>query len=705
MILGIFPALLITGTLPGAPREEKPPRKKDRPNNAPDKKPSSSKNKIHVRAPARRKIARSPSGSVSIIKLSDTENRARDLSELLDAEAGLRTRRYGGLGSYSTLSIRGSTASQVRFYLDGIPLHHAAQGEVNLADLNIDGLDRLEIYRSGTPSSLGGQAAGGTVNLVTLKDRLGSGGGSRITGGSYGAAKLSGLLWDSQKTRRWLVSASLGRADNDFLFRNDNGTPLLNPLDDRDERRKNSWAKHLGMTAAGSLRRGKTEVRALNDFSYRHRGVPGPSSRQTEKTELFRLRNTSGILTDSRGIFLDYFRLKSRLYYSEIQDRFFDPEQEFSYGAPNSRSRLQSHGLHLMPQLYLLEYHQVLRFFLGAAREIYHRDKRDRFDEFINRLPTRFRSHTSIRIEDEIRLFNKRLILTLGAGYERYRDRLNDPEVAFPELNLKPRASRLTEFPNYSFGVLGYFIKTRRWKVFLKANVSRSGRMPTFLELFGERGSVVGNSDLRPERARQAEIGPGLHLKRKDGTRLKISLVGFRKIVRDMILFTPNSQLTLRPENLDAARVTGLEFSLSLRWKKKLKLSANYTYQRAINESESPAERGRYLPLQPLHEFHTKFAFLHKKWDAGASADFVGAVFKDRANERNAYQEARWIHGVFFTWKFYSRYKKPRKKYKNYREELTLTLEIKNLRNRRLEDVVGYPLPGRAAYLNLKWRF
>lgn len=87
------------------------------------------------------------------------------LDEALEREAGLRVIRRGGAASYSTLSIRGSNANQVRVYLDGIPLNNAVSGEVNLGDLNPQLIGQVEIHRSGSSSSLAGSAIGGSVNL------------------------------------------------------------------------------------------------------------------------------------------------------------------------------------------------------------------------------------------------------------------------------------------------------------------------------------------------------------------------------------------------------------------------------------------------------------------------------------------------------------------------------------------------------------
>lgn len=110
-----------------------------------------------------------PSGFQTAIKLDETSARYTSLPEVLEREAGLRVRSFGGLGSYSTLSIRGTNPNQSRIYLDGIPLNNSQGGEVNLADLPFDSLESVEVYRSGNPIGFSGSAIGGSVNLVTKK--------------------------------------------------------------------------------------------------------------------------------------------------------------------------------------------------------------------------------------------------------------------------------------------------------------------------------------------------------------------------------------------------------------------------------------------------------------------------------------------------------------------------------------------------------
>jgi iron complex outermembrane receptor protein len=100
----------------------------------------------------------------------DTSEKTAELDTLADVLAesvGVQVRRLGGLGAFSTLSIRGSTPGQVQFYMDGVPLSRAQNEVVNLSDLPLDAVERVEVYRSFVPIAFSRAGPGGAVTIVT----------------------------------------------------------------------------------------------------------------------------------------------------------------------------------------------------------------------------------------------------------------------------------------------------------------------------------------------------------------------------------------------------------------------------------------------------------------------------------------------------------------------------------------------------------
>ena len=60
---------------------------------------------------------------VTIISGNQIINRASNLNEILARQAGVQIRVSGGLGSTSTISVRGLEGKRVQIFIDGTPLN------------------------------------------------------------------------------------------------------------------------------------------------------------------------------------------------------------------------------------------------------------------------------------------------------------------------------------------------------------------------------------------------------------------------------------------------------------------------------------------------------------------------------------------------------------------------------------------------------
>ena len=74
---------------------------------------------------------------------------------MLSSAVGVQVKRYGGLGSFSTVSIRGSTAEQVVVYLDGVPLNQAIGGGADVGRMSLGGVQEIQVYRGAVPARFG----------------------------------------------------------------------------------------------------------------------------------------------------------------------------------------------------------------------------------------------------------------------------------------------------------------------------------------------------------------------------------------------------------------------------------------------------------------------------------------------------------------------------------------------------------------------
>ena len=104
--------------------------------------------------------------SVNAIDVRSIISSLNSLNSIVDRTAGVKVREEGGVGSDFDLSINGMSGNAVRYFIDGIPLDTKGSG-VTLANLPVNLIDHIEIYKGVVPTWLGSDALGGAVNIVT----------------------------------------------------------------------------------------------------------------------------------------------------------------------------------------------------------------------------------------------------------------------------------------------------------------------------------------------------------------------------------------------------------------------------------------------------------------------------------------------------------------------------------------------------------
>jgi outer membrane cobalamin receptor len=104
--------------------------------------------------------------TVNAIDVRSIASSISSLNGLVDRTAGVKLREEGGVGSDFDLSINGMSGNSVRYFIDGVPLDTKGSG-VNLANLPVNLIDHIEIYKGVVPTWLSSDALGGAVNIVT----------------------------------------------------------------------------------------------------------------------------------------------------------------------------------------------------------------------------------------------------------------------------------------------------------------------------------------------------------------------------------------------------------------------------------------------------------------------------------------------------------------------------------------------------------
>ena len=124
---------------------------------------------ITVQSQLEEKSEERPTSQSTVFKPSLFDTQVKSLSEVLSEQSGVQVNQYGGLGHYSTVSIRGSSAEQVSVYVDGVKINSAGSGAVDFSSLPLDQIEKIEIVKGAASSEFGSDALGGAVLIQTKK--------------------------------------------------------------------------------------------------------------------------------------------------------------------------------------------------------------------------------------------------------------------------------------------------------------------------------------------------------------------------------------------------------------------------------------------------------------------------------------------------------------------------------------------------------
>jgi iron complex outermembrane receptor protein len=626
-----------------------------------------------------------PTSFVTVIRPEDYEGRVVSLADLLGETVGVRARSFGGLHSFATVSIRGSTAEQVVVFVDGVPLNSPLGGAVNLAEIPLAGVEKIEIHRGFTPSSLGTSSIGGAVNITTRRSSGEPSFGSSLSYGSHETASLAALGEFGSGPLRWSLSAEGHATEGDFQYLDNNGTHVTT-VDDGFRTRENNdgWSSALRFRGDGQVA-GKTNLSLSGEWLRRRRGVPGIDAFQSENAGLDLQR---GLLRAEIGwekLASDRLDLRTGIDYSHTSESFTDLDGDVATATPQeSLTRVSGAGARFRILWTPVPAHRISLLMeprWGAA------EAGNRLSIQAEPLSARRLTYSAV-LEDESHLASGRLILSPSLRFDATR---TDGRGGTPGATVEP-AEDSSSFSG-RFGALWALSS----HVSLRANAGRFYRVPSLIELYGNEGAILGNPELLPERGINADLGLAIHFR---GAGVLDRILGevalFRTDADDLIQLVSQPNLSVKAFNIGSARITGVETSLSGRLFGRLDASVNYTRQKPVDLSDT-FQRGGDLPGRPREEASTSLTLLLGRVSIFHRYSFVGE------NEIGALGDAddnlpssrkgltvlpdRHLHDAGLMVRLGSR--------------TTAILEVVNLFDRHVVDVARYPLPGRMIHVKI----
>lgn len=615
-------------------------------------------------------------GVTTVIERRDFDERSASLPELLEQTAGVEVRSYGGLGSYSVASIRGSSAAQVLVLIDGIPLNQAFGGAVNLGNIPLNNVERIEVFRGAVPVRYHTSALGGVINIITREPS----GDARIRAeagiGSFGEHYESLFMTRSCERWRHAWSADFTGSRGDFRYTDDNGTPF-NTADDFTASRQNNKHKALNLAWKVRFDGGPSErIIVTNNYFNKSEGVPGLGTTPSLTANLATQRHLASVRLERDDYLFGRTDFAAEVQMSWMRQNFWDPLNEIGAGSQDNSNISRRLGL-----LTQLSGEPVKNHYMTLALQW----SRERFSAF-DTLDPRPVSGVSERktltasLEDQVSYYGGRLLVTPSVRWENY-DNSFAPDPFDP---LGINSTRSTDDDLFS-GYIGARFSLNR-AVTLRANGGRYHRLPSMEELFGDRGNLVGNSTLAPEEGVNYDAGAALDMMQIVDTPGRLEFSYFRKEVKNLITFIQNSQRTARATNIGRAEIKGLEAALTVDPCPHWSLSANYTWQDSVDDSAVAFWRGNQLPGVHENQFnmHVKNRFgAGHSWYYQWSRD--NGNFLDRANLKPVPARNIQTLGLNIETGFGS-----------------LNIEAKNFGDEQVSDIVGYPLPGKSFHVSIK---
>ena len=451
---------------------------------------------------------------------------APDVITLLRQQAGIEFSQQGGLGTQSSLFMRGTESDHALILLDGIRIASASTGATALDQIMLDDIERIEIVRGNVSSVYGSDAIGGVIQIFTRQGRGKPAVKLKVGLGSFGTAKGTLAFGGESGATRFHLSASHQGQDGFSVVRSTYvPTPFVFTEKDKDEDgyRNDTLSLRVSHDLDANNEIGMTGRRSAGKVEYD--GAYYNNSSQT----------VSAFSLYSRHQLSEHWQSRFSLAWSRDElDNYLDADDA---GHVHTRNRqldwfnewAVNPGQSLTANI--SQFKQEL-----ASNNAYSRTDRD--------------------------------VTGIALGYSG--------QWGPHGLQLNARHDDYSDFGGHSTGLVGYaYSLTPRWK--LLASASTAFRAPSFNDLYN--AAWGGNPLLKPEQAESRELGLQYA---HQGSNAK--LVYFDSRIDDLIVYT----WPVGNQNVDKAEIDGLEASYSSAWG-PYQARASLTLQDPVNRTTGEA--------------------------------------------------------------------------------------------------------------------
>ncbi len=659
--------------------------------------------------------------AASAVSIRQQAASLQTISQAIEYSPGIRLRSQGGLGSDFDLSLNGLSGGSVRYFIDGVALDSKGSG-ITLANLPVSIIDRVEIYKGVVPATLGTDALGGAINIVTNRRSR------NYLDVSYGLGSFHTHTFDFSAQYRLPRSGIILKpvvnayySKNDYTMRgvkvrNEDHTAFVYKdlprfhdgylslfalleagVTDR------SWADDFFVSASYS----RTEKEIQTGATQSH--VVGMAQRSSRALNLSARYSKSDFLAQGLNLkaSLSHTRDHSQTIDTTFRQYYWDGTYiDGAYSEIRGRAKTLRNYLRPLTIGRATLYYAVAAGHTLTLNYMYNRVGNRQWDDY---------DKTYVPTEDAI------IKHIAGLNYEQnllqgrlenvffVKDYVNALQVGQSEMATQTGSDKVPDRSVKNF--FGYGLGSRyrfAEPLSLKASYEHSVRLPVSREMLGNGTTVYPNLTLLPEIGDNVNLGAFGTFDLGGGHLISYSANGFLRLVDNYIQATVmETEGMMQYVNVAAVHIKGVEGEIQYNWQGRLQLIANASYDdcrdmRQYTQSGTPSITYRNrTPNRP-------WAYCN----VAAGYTFHNVGLKDSRLRLGC--DYHWVHWFYVTWAAYgSASGKPTVPtqhiinasllYSWGAGRYNVSLECTNLADRLAYDNYMLQKPGRAFFLKFNY--
>jgi putative mxcH len=520
---------------------------------------------------------------VTVIDMSNMRGTVSNVQDILAKTVGVTLRTSGGVGSSSRISVRGLEGKRIGFFIDELPMTEQTD-YLDINDIPVDMIDRIEIYKGVVPARFGGSSLGGAINIVIREypDKY-----ADLSYGyeSFNTHKAQGVFKRNLKARGLVFGIGGGytTSDNNYTF----DSPYREGL--RITRNHDKYRKYI---IGGSFKAKKwwfdevefepvvvktyKEIQGIEyDIREAHSeslmaGLANKLTKDNFLTEGLNFDMFNGVVLTKMN-FID----KATRRYEWDGSSYPTPSRyggEVGYNFPSDSddqklSFINKTNLeYIINERHSFNFNSVFSIAKGTPKDelkTLSLGKQVNFDS---------RMHSWVSgLTYDLRSLNDVFLNSLTLRYYQYTMHTQMAPLFVPgkyDVDLQKNNWGVNNALRYRFlpSLMG------------KLSAGYEVRIPSESELLGDGISVVPSADLLPERNASANIGLLFDLTGKHPTNAQIEMNFFYMYLQDMIRYTAGL-IGAQYQNFGEMRTLGVEFEAKADVLPSLYAYVNTTYQ------------------------------------------------------------------------------------------------------------------------------